>query len=283
MAKSKRSLAAAFAFAAMLGLDAAQAQPTAQTAPTIPDVTLAPRNLSIDGAKDFQVVIATSGDADADATLAAGEDAGAQGPRGVESHEGRLQQVLGHMPKPFVRLATENGQPVYRADTLDDCKAFAAALAARGRTHRLVCRGNPYPTAGFYLGTYYNEIGQPDRALTALEQGLIAAPNSPLLIAERNASFTSLHRWDDALAGADRGLAIAGLAPSDHALMLRNRGFALVQLGRLDEGQKAYEDSLVLVPDNALAKNELEYIARLKAGAHPTAPTILLPNKPKSN
>ena len=62
--------------------------------------------------------------------------------------------------------------------------------------------------------------------------------------------------------------------------MLRNRGYALTELRRLDEAQAAYEASLTLDPANALAENELRYIASLKAGAAPTKGVIFMPNRP---
>jgi tetratricopeptide (TPR) repeat protein len=226
-----------------------------------------------------------AGDPDEDATIAAQADAEARGILTVKDHEAALLKVLADMPAPFVRRAETAGVVTYRADSAADCLEFAAALprASDGQASKFICKGNPYPSAGFYLGSYYNEIGQPERALAVLDRGLIAGPDATLLIAERNAALISLRRWDDVLAGAARGLAIANLSPHDHALMLRNRGFALTELKRLDEAQQAYEASLVLVPNNALAQNELRYIASLKAGAAPTPGTILMPNRPKPN
>ena len=50
-------------------------------------------------------------------------------------------------------------------------------------------------------------------------------------------------------------------------LVLRGIGFALTELGRLQEAREAYEASLRIEPDNALAKNELAYLDRLQANA----------------
>jgi tetratricopeptide (TPR) repeat protein len=267
MAGSKRGLAAAMALGAALYVCAtarAQAAPVAAIAQPIPEISLGAGALA---------------DPDADPTRAAADDADTHGILTVKGHEAQLRQVLAHMPNPFVRTRTEGGQLIYRADSARDCQAYAAAHASEN----VACQGNPYASAGFYLGSYYNEIGQSEQALVVLDQGLLAGPDSPILIAERNAALTVLHRWAEMLAAADRGLAIVNLSDAYRALMLRNRGYALVALGRLDEGQQAYEASLALVPDNALAKNELKYIAGLRAGSAPTEGTLELPNKPKSN
>ena len=213
--------------------------------------------------------ITATADADADAVLAADADVGGKGLLSVKDHEDALRAVLGHMPNPFVREQREGDQIVYRGDSMQDCIRFATTL--RGGGH-FVCKGNPYPTAAFYLGSYYNEIGQSDRALAVLDLGRVAGPDSPLVASERDAALIALRRWDDALAGANQGLAVADLAPADRARLLRNRGYALTELNRLDEAERAYEDSLALEPGNALAKNELKYVAGLKSGARPAAP-----------
>lgn len=245
---------------AAIGQDA----PETVTAASIPQISLAAETVA---------------DADAEMTQASADDAAAHGILAVKDHEAQLRQVLADMPSPFVRTRSEGGQLIYRADSSLGCAAYRAAHGAQ----KIACQGNPFASAGYFLGSYYNEVGQPELALEVLDLGLIAGPNSPVLIAERNAALIVQHRWNDVLAAADRGLAIAGLPAKYRALMLRNRGYALTALNRLDEAQRAYEDSLALDRDNALAKNELRYIAGLKAGAAPTEGAIFLPNKTKSN
>jgi tetratricopeptide (TPR) repeat protein len=142
---------------------------------------------------------------------------------------------------------------------------------------------NPYPITAFYLGTYYNEVGRPAEALRALDAGLaLPAPipdsdvgqTHPLLISERGAALFSLRRWEEGLMNYERGLTINALDNPTRARMLRGRGFALIELGRLDEAEKAYRDSLVSEPNNQNALTELTYIARLRAGG-PMAPSAI--------
>jgi tetratricopeptide (TPR) repeat protein len=247
----------------------------AQPAQSIPDVSPEAPALAQAGARET-----STGDADEDAALAADADVQAHGILVVKDHEAALRKVLADMPQPFVREHRQGGKLVFRGDSMADCLAETARLqAASGASTTLVCRGNPYPTAAFYLGSYFNEIGQSDAAIEVLDEGLVAAPDAPLVLTERNAAFIALRRWDDTLSGADRGLAIANLIPRDRARLLRNRGFALTELKRLDEARKAYEDSLQLEPDNALAKNELTYIARLQGGGATAPSQIFIPAK----
>lgn len=248
------------------------------TVPSLPDV--APEQEAFNAVTGaVRAQITTTGDADADVVLATEADVQRSDLVSVRDHEADLRQVLAHMPQPFVRERTENGRIFYRGDRAADCVRFALTLPP---PHTLICEGNPYPSAAFYLGSYLNEVGQPDDALAVLDLGRIAGPDSPVLATERDASLMALHRWDEALAGADRGLSVVGLAPLDRARLLRNRGYALTELKRLDEAQAAYEDSLKLDPGNKLATNELTYLAGLKAGAAPGPPGVLFrPNAPQ--
>lgn len=75
----------------------------------------------------------------------------------------------------------------------------------------------------------------------------------------------SLSLYEDALAKARTYARSSYLQP----LILRGKGFALTELGRLDEARAAYEASLALDPDNELAKHELRYIAELAAKTAP--------------
>jgi tetratricopeptide (TPR) repeat protein len=272
-------IAPAFALAT-----AAAGQPPAPggIAASMPPISLPAQTLSITVHGQAVQVAVGGADPDADATQAALDDIGANGLMAASHHLAQLRQVMADMPEPFEAASERGDQEIVRTASLEDCAAFATAYLGAGGAKRVACQGNPYPTAGFYLGSYFNEIGQPDQALAALDQALAAAPNVPLVLAERNAALIALQRWDDVLAGADRGLAQRQLSARDHALMLRNRGYALTELKRLDEAQQAYEQSLTFEPGNTLAQNELTYIAGLKAGAAPEQGAIFLPNKPQA-
>ncbi len=258
---------------AVLG-QAAPASPPKFAQP-LPDV--APEEPAIAAAGAQEV---STGDPDADATLAAIADFKARGIAGLGEHEAALRKVLADMPRPFVRERLEGDKVIYRGDSMADCIAFAATRGT-GPKSTFVCMGNPYAVAAFYLGSYLNEVRRYDDALAALDIGVEAAPSSPVLFSERDAALMGLRRWDDVLTSARRGLNVPNLAPGDRARLLRNLGYALTELQRLDEAQQAYQDSLQLDPGNALSLNELRYIAGLKAGK-PRAPPgqLFRPNAP---
>jgi tetratricopeptide (TPR) repeat protein len=216
-----------------------------------------------------RVSLTSTGDPDEDAVLAATRDMQTSGVLAARNHEAALLKVLANMPRPFERVRLANGVTEYRGDSMADCLAYGTAHGKSGSAS-LVCRGNPFPTAAFFLGSYYDEVGQPEKALSALDAGLVAAPQSTALIGERGAALIALHRLDDALADYDRGIAIENQAPTFRAKLFRGRGYVLTELKRLDEAEQAYVDSLKLDPNNPRANNELAYIATLRAGAAPS-------------
>jgi tetratricopeptide (TPR) repeat protein len=162
----------------------------------------------------------------------------------------------------------------------------AAATAQKdGKAQKTVVVDNPYPALGFFLGSMYNEAGRPDDALRVLDRaraldlslGVIPGQMTPIILVERGAALTGLRRWPELLANAEQGLKIGNLTDQNRARLLRQRGFALVELTRLDEAEQSYHDALRADPGDARAPKELAYIARLRAGGAPTTPMISLP------
>jgi tetratricopeptide (TPR) repeat protein len=155
---------------------------------------------------------------------------------------------------------------------------------------KVVAVDNPYPGVALYLGSYYDEIGKPDQGVRVLDAGLSLSAVSgielgesrPMLLTEKGEALVALKRAADALAVFDEGLKIDDLEPHIHAHLHRGRGFALTELGRLDEAEEAYRASLRLEPDNSTALHELAYIASLRKGANSTVPA-LQPLQPPSS
>lgn len=214
------------------------------------------------------------------------------GVQGVQPHVADLERVLGRADQAYAaaRAGTKDTMYVLTNGLTETLGALAAAAmhkipGAEGRTVQAI--ENPYPAVGFFLGSYYNEVHRPADALRVLDVALglpRAAPGiatgqfRPNLIGERATALVALKRWSEALAAYDEGLAIQPLPPKDKARLMRGRGIPLSELGRLDEAEKAYRDSLVIEPNNPIALNELTYIAHLRSGAPATATRQVLPN-----
>jgi tetratricopeptide (TPR) repeat protein len=204
-------------------------------------------------------------------------------------HIDDLWRVVRDAPQPFTKVQERDGKIFYLADDMADFVTYAAgriaALKAAGKTGSdtdVVMEPDPYPVASLFIGSYLNEVGRSDEAVAALDTGLGFEPANPLLISEKGAAYLALHQWDASLATYSGGLAIEGLRASDRARLLRGRGEALIELKRYDEAVAAYQASLKLEPGNAIALNELAYIASVRAGATPTTPMIIAPGEKKT-
>lgn len=210
---------------------------------------------------------------------------------------GGIKSVAGHAAEIQAALGAAQALPpggVMDGDTryvLVDgpAQVIAASLgpgvAKPGELIVLKSVATPYPRMGYYLGSYYNEVGRFDDALKALDTGLaldgVDPPGQfrPVLVGERGAALAGLKRWSDILTNNEEGLKLPDLPDRYKARLQRGRAFALVELNRLDEGQAAYEESLKVEPGNAIATQELQYIARLKAGGKPASVELTMPNK----
>lgn len=148
---------------------------------------------------------------------------------------------------------------------------------------------DPYPLIAHILGLYYNETDHPDEALIVLARGFtilqerhvpeIAATTPPLMM-EMAATFNATGQSATALKAYDYVLTLPAGAYDLRAKAQRGRGYALIELDRLDEAEAAYNEALKLEPGNGLARRELDYIASVRAGKPKSEPPgmILTPN-----
>jgi tetratricopeptide (TPR) repeat protein len=125
-----------------------------------------------------------------------------------------------------------------------------------------------YPRAYFYLGF----IGVAERdyqaALSYLDKALELEPTNPKIFIEKAQALLGMKRQVEALRLFEK---ISEIGPftsgADVARALRGRGFALIELGKLDEAKAVLLKSLEFDPDSKVAKEELSYIAQLKGSA----------------
>jgi len=209
------------------------------------------------------------------------------GARGIAPHVPALEAELANADKALHMPDSPNG-PIYRlvdgpAQSLGTLALAMAGGNSENAGRQVVAIPNPYPAISYDLGFYYNEIGKYGEALRVLDAGLAlptegilgVGESTPGLISERGAALEGLKRWPDVLDNFRKGASIGGLKPEQLALMLRGQGLALTELGRLDEAEKVYRDSLTDAPNNPNALRELAYIAHLRAGGT-TVPTGII-------
>ncbi len=219
--------------------------------------------------------------------LAAVADFGASGFAGVASHVEALERAVDRAPHPYPKVEQRADQTIIRSDEVTQPTIYAQGQAAAPRSgpkaRLIVLEPNTYVHASQLAGSYYNEVGEHERALTVLRKGLQLQPDNAALAAEAGVALNKLRRFDEALATYDGILASHSMmSPQDEARANRGRGFALTELGRLDEAEAAYKRALVLVPDDQVAAGELAYIARQRAAAPPAAAPVVTNTPPEA-
>ncbi len=182
---------------------------------------------------------------------------------------------------------TADGKTIVLTDGLTETIAAMAAAAKSGKG--AAAQPNPYPDIALYLGLYYNEVHKYDDALRVIAAGLRLAytdsmgTHLPKLYSERANAYAQSRRYEQALATDDTGLTLTADKDTDRARFQRGRGFALVELGRLDDAKMAYQESLKFEPGNALATRELAYVERLKAGGAKAATEQVTTHSPAAD
>ena len=221
--------------------------------------------------------------ADQAAVTSAMQAAHQAGLRAVGPHLNELKQALDHAPAglaPVERCGAQVVVTTSLTDFLLYSLAYAPALKGRTDITGVSFKPSPYPMAAFLIGSYDDELGDYAAAVPVLRRGLAMEPMEPTLVTEAASALSQLKRFDEALDLCDERLKHDDtLDKRNHARLLRSRGTALEGEGRLDEAEAAYQASLQVEPGNAIALNELSYIAHLRAGA-PVTDTRMTLSKP---
>jgi tetratricopeptide (TPR) repeat protein len=129
----------------------------------------------------------------------------------------------------------------------------------------------PYARLGLLIGSLHNEAGRYDRAIAALDRGLVVEPYDPNLAGEK--AYTLVHIGRSGEAAAFCADAIAAVNPAEKLLVAslhRMRGLALGEMGRFDDAIAEYRASQALDPAETASANEILYLEGRKAGRGPS-------------
>jgi tetratricopeptide (TPR) repeat protein len=129
----------------------------------------------------------------------------------------------------------------------------------------------------YYLKAFaFVELKQPSDARAALERAIALAPRNSQYRSELGNLQLAEKNWTDALEtfrtaeAAARAVSPPAIKNSDLTRALRGQGYAMVELGRLEEAEKLYLQCLEIDPKDARAAGELKYLRQRRAAA-PTA------------
>lgn len=121
------------------------------------------------------------------------------------------------------------------------------------------------------LGYIAVEARDFEKALAYLDKAVSLAPLWADPRVEHGFVLNQLHRNREALADYRLALQLVERYPSNAAMKAiaqRGLGYTFVELGDLEAAERAYQDSLVAEPGNALALKELEFIRQRRGAAN---------------
>ena len=171
------------------------------------------------------------------------------------------------------------GKPVkvFCADGVGEALIYASmgAKAVNGKADIPVeVVGPAWAKAYWARGYAYSEMARYADARIELEKALALSPMDSQYKNELAYTYQHSREWEKMLAlyreaGGDAGISaspdqVSGL----QCAALRGQGYALVELHRLDEAAKAYQDCLKLQPGEPKSLGELGYIKDLRARSH---------------
>lgn len=163
----------------------------------------------------------------------------------------------------------------YAARTPAESLLYLAASAsdadrgAGGRHDARILPSDAWPLALYLKGYALIERKRYAEARAALEGAVALSPQNAAYLTELAQALRYQEDWAGMLATATRAADGIAFSPKDEqapmrARVLRIQGYALTELGRLDEAEARYRDALAIDPDDRLSANEIEYIRRLR-------------------
>lgn len=152
--------------------------------------------------------------------------------------------------------------------------------ALEGIPNRTIRMSGPdFPDSLYFKGYCLSELGDIEGARAAVNAALVLMPGDPMYLCELGDQAQRRQEWEPAmevfreaqesarLLAVENDVAASPLGRPPvlwQTRALRGIGYSLIELRRLDESEEVYREVLRLDPNDAKAKQELEYIATLR-------------------
>lgn len=182
----------------------------------------------------------------------------------MEGHDAAKAMELLQPALDFCQALRKPGLHLVSVSTAREYEEYLAGHAGNGPTEWV---DSACPMAFKLKGYFHAGAKQAPEALEWLDRAIELAPYYADAQVERGFVLGQSGRLKEALEAYRHALNLAETHPGavqSRPLALRGQGWVLTEMGDLDGAQRSYEASLEIEPDNALAKNELEYIAKLR-------------------
>jgi Flp pilus assembly protein TadD len=190
---------------------------------------------------------------------------------GAQKQQQAIRDVFDPLIADYEAQYGASKQQVYCARTPAETLFYLTAAASDKRD--AVVLGSTWAYAYYMKGYALLELGQSAESRRFVRKALALSPSNPQFLAELGATHVPDKQWDAMLEtyiAAEEAVAVGSpddLRTADLARALRGQGYALSELGRLDEAEALYRRCLQLDPNDEKAKGELEYIASRRKGS----------------
>ena len=181
------------------------------------------------------------------------------------------QAISEHFDKVIQHFETRHRNSkdkVFCARTPEEVIYYSALGAGLGQNTTVF--DSTWSDAYFLKAYALVELEQPAEARKLLERALELSPMNSAYLSE-SAHLDQMDKdWATALAKFKQATEAAEMTPEnfkayEKTRALRGQGFALIELGRLEEAKSMYYQALELDPDDEGSKHELRYIERMEA------------------
>jgi tetratricopeptide (TPR) repeat protein len=177
--------------------------------------------------------------------------------------ERELDAVLDH----FAGLMSDDKKIYVSFRDDDDYKQYTEELG-RDQRSRVVRLHDSFSQALQMKAFIASSQEQWDKAISYLERKMKFAPYEAQPYLEKGYVLNSQGKPREALESYKKAYALGTAhhaAKKELAAAYRGMGTSLIDLGRLDDAEDAFNKSLEIDPGNRIALNELEYIRKVRA------------------
>jgi tetratricopeptide (TPR) repeat protein len=168
-------------------------------------------------------------------------------------------------------------QKIYCASSSTENLAYlvtAAAAMSKGEFDKgkkdAICLSSTWANAFYLKGYALQELRRMAEAKAALKRAIELSPQHSQYLSELGSLYVLEKNWPEAMKTFRAAEDNSSISPDDVrsdelGRARRGIGYVLVELGKLDEAEKKYQQCLADNPKDSRAAEELEYVRNLKA------------------
>lgn len=187
--------------------------------------------------------------------------------------EGETSAAVKTLHEAFQMCDQNREQDVQQYASRSSTESLYYLLMAANENRKAVVVDITCAQVAYQLGYSFVELGDLARAKQYIEKALSMSPANAIFLAELGHIYQASGNFEQSLAFFQQAEKYADeFSPQETKLdelsrAKRGVGFSLIELGRLDEAEKKFNECLMLNPDDQTAISELRYIKGLRANS----------------